>query len=219
MSYAGLRAWSVNRDGAVRIRSVTMSGSNRTRCEPGSTLAPAARSTSRALGVEEIHADLGRARAASRDGSTRARRPRRPRWAVAHPRLGPRPLLGGSALRACASRPPARRRRSPSPAAVSMSVTPVSPSWRLGRTIRASPTTRCMLAGHDGPQPSAASRVRAAQRPDVADERKDQEQEDDDKPGMDPAVLHPARQDPARVVGVGEDEVQQRARDEHGHPE
>ena len=65
-------------------------------------------------------------RAASRHGSTRARRPTRPRSGGSAGAAGPTAAAAAAALRAWPSRPPPRRRRSPSPAAVSMSVTRVS---------------------------------------------------------------------------------------------
>ena len=103
--------------GAVRISSVTIAGSNRTRCESGVDLRAGRAQDLARVGVEEVHPDLGQhAERAEVDGLQLVGRDDLGR-AVAHPRLGPRRLLGsgvaGVALAPAApaaSEPLARRR-------------------------------------------------------------------------------------------------------------
>ena len=95
-----------------------MARSNRTRCVPGSTRAPAAASRSRASG-RGSPCRSPRGPAARRRGSTRARRRTGPRSAVAQPRLGPRALLGEQAALGVSLGP----------------AVPSMPSTRAGRTF------------------------------------------------------------------------------------
>ena len=91
---SGLRAWSVNCAGAVLISSLTISGSNRTRCESGVTAAPRPRAGPRARRRRGSPSRSRTGRAASRvwiDSSSSADRSSVGR--IAHPRLGPRRLL------------------------------------------------------------------------------------------------------------------------------
>ena len=136
------------------------------------------------------------ARAASRGGWPRARRPRRPRSAGSASAAGP---TVAAAARRCAHGPrdrrPVRRRR-PSPAAVSMSV------------------TRPTLAGTAMPRPaSPRGRDRAGVRMSESDEDDEQRQQ----PEMDPGVGHLPGDQPPGVVREDEDEIEQRADREDRH--
>ena len=131
--WSGFRAWRRNVDGAVAIRSSTMSGSKRTRGPSPSTVGARLGQQAAGLGVQEVHADV--AQDPQRREVDGLELVLRHDLGGSHPqrRLGPRALLGDQAA------PPALA-ASPAPPAATSGVAPalatqLRPCPRLGRAV------------------------------------------------------------------------------------